>query len=65
MAMVSEREKKKYRLNPEDIVVVIQLPYFDDGIAKLAYFKAERRGFVPGYELDDWLEAEQEFVPQE
>ena len=29
-------------------------------IAELAYFAAERRGFSPGYELDDWLEAEQE-----
>lgn len=32
----------------------------DKKIAELAYLKAERRGFVPGYELDDWLEAEQE-----
>jgi hypothetical protein len=29
-------------------------------IAEVAYFTAERRGFTPGYELDDWLEAEQE-----
>ena len=29
-------------------------------IAELAYFAAERRGFSPGYEIDDWLEAEQE-----
>jgi hypothetical protein len=29
-------------------------------IAEVAYFAAERRGFRPGYELDDWLEAEQE-----
>jgi hypothetical protein len=29
-------------------------------IAEIAYFAAERRGFSPGYELDDWLEAEQE-----
>jgi hypothetical protein len=29
-------------------------------IAELAYYVAERRGFSPGYELDDWLEAEQE-----
>lgn len=26
-----------------------------------AYFKAEHRGFEPGHELDDWLEAEREF----
>jgi hypothetical protein len=31
-------------------------------IAERAYFKAERRGFVPGYELDDWLAAEREVV---
>jgi hypothetical protein len=26
-----------------------------------AYFIAEHRGFAPGHELDDWLEAEREF----
>jgi hypothetical protein len=30
-------------------------------IAAVAYQRAERRGFVPGGELDDWLTAEQEF----
>jgi hypothetical protein len=30
-------------------------------IAECAYYKAELRGFVPGFELTDWLEAEQEF----
>ncbi len=29
-------------------------------IALAAYFKAEARGFYPGHELDDWLEAEHE-----
>ncbi|MGA7180780.1 MAG: DUF2934 domain-containing protein [Thiobacillaceae bacterium] len=29
-------------------------------IAVLAYLKAETRGFLPGHELDDWLEAELE-----
>ena len=29
-------------------------------IADIAYFKAQQRGFVPGHELDDWYEAEQE-----
>lgn len=27
-------------------------------IAVAAYFLAERRGFAPGHELDDWLAAE-------
>ena len=26
-----------------------------------AYYKAQARGFVADHELDDWLEAEQEF----
>lgn len=29
-------------------------------IAEAAFFRAERRGFVPGGELDDWLQAERE-----
>ena len=29
-------------------------------ISKLAYLKAERRGFAPGHELEDWLAAENE-----
>ena len=27
-------------------------------IAEGAYYRAERRNFEPGHELDDWLEAE-------
>ncbi len=29
-------------------------------IARAAYFRAMNRGFVPGYELTDWLAAEAE-----
>jgi len=29
-------------------------------IAEAAYFRAERRGFEPGYETQDWLAAETE-----
>jgi hypothetical protein len=29
-------------------------------IADAAWFRAERRGFAPGHELEDWLEAERE-----
>ena len=29
-------------------------------IAEAAYFRAERRSFTPGYELEDWLNAEAE-----
>jgi hypothetical protein len=41
------------------------LPAGEDGkrrhyIAEAAYYKAERRGFAPGYEAEDWAEAEKE-----
>jgi hypothetical protein len=29
-------------------------------VAVAAYHKAEKRGFAPGHELDDWTEAEKE-----
>jgi len=31
-------------------------------IAEGAYYRAERRGFAPGHEMDDWLEAEAELA---
>lgn len=31
-------------------------------IEEAAYYRAQRRGFAPGHELDDWLEAEAELV---
>ncbi len=34
-------------------------------IATLAYFKAQARGFAPGRELDDWLQAEAEMAERE
>jgi hypothetical protein len=41
-----------------------EIPSFSDTrearIAEAAYWRAERRGFEPGHELNDWLEAERE-----
>jgi Protein of unknown function (DUF2934) len=31
-------------------------------IAEAAYYRAQRRGFAPGHELEDWLEAEAELA---
>lgn len=33
-------------------------------VAERAYCKAEKRGFAPGHELEDWLEAELEIKNQ-
>jgi len=40
----------------------INLDDRDARIAEIAYLKAESRGFEPGCELEDWLEAEQELL---
>ena len=37
---------------------------FREMVAKNAYYRAEKRGFEDGYELEDWLEAEQEIKSQ-
>lgn len=41
-----------------------EIPSFSESrearIAEAAYWRAERRGFQPGHELDDWLHAERE-----
>ncbi len=45
-----------------------ELPSFSESrearIAEAAYWRAERRGFAPGHELDDWLGAEKEVDEQ-
>ena len=40
------------------------LDKFRKMIAVCAYYKAEKRGFSSGHEIDDWLEAEQEVNKQ-
>ena len=35
---------------------------YAEAIAEIAYYKAEKRGFEAGYDLDDWLEAERELL---
>ena len=37
-------------------------PDFGALIAERAYFRAEKRGFAPGHELEDWLAAEREIA---
>ncbi len=40
----------------------INLPDCYTKIAEIAFYKSEKRDFKPGHELDDWVEAEREFV---
>jgi hypothetical protein len=45
-----------------------EIPSYSDSrearIAEAAYWRAERRGFAPGGELEDWLQAEREVDEQ-
>lgn len=50
------REKKLSRARTSDPVRRHAL------IAESAYYRAERRGFAPGHELEDWLQAEAELL---
>ncbi len=36
----------------------VAVPSQEEIIAVAAYFRAEHRGFAPGCEMDDWLQAE-------
>jgi hypothetical protein len=38
----------------------IDVNEFREKVAKNAYYRAEKRGFEDGYELEDWFDAEQE-----
>jgi len=62
MARTAKKAKEEVS-NQEENSAPIYLPDRDAKIAELAYYKAENRGFAPGYELEDWLAAEQEFLP--
>jgi hypothetical protein len=43
---------------------VIDPDKFRKMIAECAYYKAEKRGFAAGHDIEDWLEAEQEINNQ-
>ncbi len=43
---------------PDEPIPPISPVLREELVATAAYFLAEKRGFVPGFELQDWLEAE-------
>lgn len=66
MALLKETKKSSNEMTPV-IGANISLGSFtepvDDKYAKTAecaYYKAQARGFEPGHEIEDWLEAEDE-----
>ena len=49
---------------PDQTIADLEAAWGDDEriamIAENAYYRAERRGFIPGYDFEDWLAAESE-----
>jgi hypothetical protein len=54
----SSRRARASSAPPPATDVVVEVPARHELVQLEAYLLAERRGFVPGGELDDWLEAE-------
>jgi hypothetical protein len=51
--------KKPAALSPAAVIAETKVPEdFNGVIARTAFYLAAERGFAPGHELDDWLEAE-------
>lgn len=57
-------EKQRLREFEQELQVK-DIPDRHTWISVCAYYKAEKRGFKPGHELDDWLEAEREILRKE
>lgn len=60
---MSTQPQKSARRHAEPVAVPADQPEAGaaerrSNIAMAAYFIAEKRGFAPGHELDDWLAAE-------
>lgn len=51
----SQQNKHNNDIDPDNNVKMV---------TERAYFKAEKRGFAAGYEMEDWLEAELEVSNQ-
>lgn len=59
----AKKQKLSSKAAPEVVKEGDYAPGEDErlnSIATAAYYKAEARGFVPGMEMDDWLDAETE-----
>jgi len=56
--------KTQYELDLYDYGEDIDLEEFREMVAVNAYYRAEKRAFKPGQELDDWLEAKYEIRKQ-
>jgi hypothetical protein len=63
-----DTNKKDIKINVNDVdqeisaAGVNDVDVYQSMIAEAAYYKAESRGFAPGHEMEDWLEAENDIM---
>jgi len=57
---VAQKTKRPRAAHTSKNAETVDLVERQQRIAEAAYYKAEKRGFVPGSEKEDWLEAETE-----
>jgi hypothetical protein len=65
MAVKSVRKVRPLKQEPDAAVQPPVPPTIADDelrqqIAEAAYYRAQQRGFSPGYEIEDWLAAEEQ-----
>ena len=59
---ISQKKKKIQTVKTKRISPFKSDQDYYEMIAEAAYYKAEQRGFIPGFEEEDWLEAENEIM---
>ncbi len=64
----TRKQTPKQATDTEPPTITKITPLDDDSrramIAEAAYYRAERRGFAPGFEWEDWLQSENEIDTQ-
>ena len=60
-ARASRKPAKSLAKQPAASVATVDASERNRHIAEAAYYLAERRGFAPGQEISDWLQAEAMF----
>jgi hypothetical protein len=55
---------EEYQFNCNIAEGITDTTEFKAMVEERAFFKAQKRGFEPGHELEDWLEAEREILNQ-
>lgn len=65
--MVKSKSKSAVKNTKKDASIIHAMSHrpefrnrIDEMIAEAAYYKAEKRNFDDGFEMEDWLEAERE-----